>query len=142
MTNSDLQLFFTRQCDFLNKGLHQEFADGFGFPLPVQHGEDLEVHSTVNAFLGWLGSKDSWLTLEKGQYFQYAVTAVDPPREGRFRAYVTVSVMGPNEQRLGLAKATYFMLQKPGGFAIEMVNCPGVQMTVAAQREEPRYRVS
>jgi hypothetical protein len=137
---ADLQRFFTQQCDWLNRGLHREFADGFGFPLPVQHGKDLEVHASLSAFLGWLRSKDSWLVLEEGQYFRYVVTSADPPREGRFRAYVTVSVMGPNEQRLGLAKATYFMRQLDEGFVIEMVTCPGVQMTVSAQMAEPRTR--
>ena len=112
-----------RRADLLFGGHYDQIAAQYSYPLPMYLG-------TTRVIVRNPDEACSILCLLRAAYLergvialQPLVTAVDLPRDGRFRAWVDWHELARSAQESRASSVVYYCKSIPTGLRTEMINC-------------------
>lgn len=136
-----VQKFFNQQAGHVSKDQVANFVAAYNFPLPLQLKDSVMVFPTPDSLSRWLGNLFVWLEPRSGETLSFHVAALDIPRRGRFRTWVTIQRWSASGTLLGASTGIYFMRDLGDRLAIEMVHCELGQEEIKAREHEALRKV-
>jgi hypothetical protein len=113
---------------WLLAGQFDRIVAEYCFPLPVHLGPSRVIVRSPEEATAMLGLQQAAFLGRGVISLQPCVTAMDLPRDGRFRAWVDWHEQAHPGQRAQLSTAIYYCRQTPAGFRIEMVDYTRLSM--------------
>lgn len=125
---SHVTAHFRRRADLLLGGRFDQVAAQYVYPLPLYLGASrVIVRNAVEATDILCLLRAAYL--ERGVIaLQPRVTAIDVPRDGRFRAWVDWHELALPVEQSRISSSIYYLKSTPAGLRTEMINCTNSSM--------------